>query len=82
MKPHENSTFDSNQGRGPCSRTERLLHESEVAKMLAVSIHWLRRQRWLREEGKGPPFVRIGGAVRYCPIKLRLWIEANNSNAA
>jgi predicted DNA-binding transcriptional regulator AlpA len=31
----------------------------------------------LDREGKGPRRVKIGGAVRYDPIDVRAWIEAN-----
>jgi hypothetical protein len=43
-----------------------LLKEQEVAKLIELSVHWLRRKRW---SGGGIPFIKIaegaGGAVRY-----------------
>ena len=43
-----------------------LLKESEAAKLIGLSVHWLRRKRW---SGGGIPFIKIadgpGGAVRY-----------------
>ncbi len=43
-----------------------LLKEQEVAKMIGLSVHWLRRMRW---SGGGIPYIKIaegpGGAVRY-----------------
>lgn len=43
-----------------------LLREKEVAQLIGLSVHWLRRKRWA---GGGIPFIKIadgtGGAVRY-----------------
>lgn len=45
------------------SEQENLLHEGEVAAMIGLSVHWLRRKRWA---GGGIPFIKFdGGAVRY-----------------
>lgn len=43
-----------------------LLTETEVAKLIGMSVHWLRRKRW---SGGGIPFCKLGerGAVRYRP---------------
>jgi predicted DNA-binding transcriptional regulator AlpA len=43
---------------------ERLLTESEVAKLLSVSLATIRRRRLLRQP---PEFVKIGTCVRYQP---------------
>lgn len=44
-----------------------LLTENEVAAIIGMSVHWLRRMRW---QGGGIPFVRMNplskrGAIRY-----------------
>lgn len=43
-----------------------LLKESEVAEIIGMSVHWLRRKRWA---GGGIQFVKIGegkgGGIRY-----------------
>jgi predicted DNA-binding transcriptional regulator AlpA len=39
-----------------------LLKESEVAKTIGLSVHWLRRMRW---SGGGIQFIKFDGAVRY-----------------
>ena len=43
-----------------------LLKEQEAAKLIGLSVHWLRRKRW---SGGGIPYCKItegpGGAVRY-----------------
>ena len=50
-----------------------LLDEKEVAKTLNVKVATLRRWRWA---GKGPRFLKIGGAVRYDPADVQAFIEA------
>lgn len=40
----------------------KYLKQREVAQILNVSTKWCERMRWL---GEGPPFKKIGGAVRY-----------------
>ena len=43
-----------------------LLNETETAKMIGMSVYWLRRKRWA---GGGIPYIKLangrGGAVRY-----------------
>ena len=40
-----------------------LLNETAAAHVLSLKPRTLTRWRW---GGKGPPFYKIGGAVRYC----------------
>ena len=40
----------------------RLMNEHEAAAILDLKPTTLRRWRWA---GRGPPFIKIGGAVRY-----------------
>jgi hypothetical protein len=68
-------------GTGRSSILERLLHETEAAKLLGVSVHWLRRARWA---GTGPGYVKVGGpsgrAVRYETAELQRY-GADNRRA-
>ena len=50
----------------------QLLTEQEVAGILKVSVHKLRRDRCI---GGGVPFVKFAGAVRYSPAALEIWIR-------
>jgi len=54
-----------------------LLKENEVAKMIGLSVHWLRRARWA---GGGIPYIKIsdgpGGAVRYTREAVELFITS------
>lgn len=49
----------------------QLLTEKEVAEILKVSVHKLRRDRW---KGGGIPFVKLEGAVRYNLKAVEEWI--------
>ena len=50
-----------------------LVTEHDAAQILGLSVKTLRRWRWA---GKPPPFVKLGGAVRYDPAVLAACIEA------
>jgi predicted DNA-binding transcriptional regulator AlpA len=54
-----------------------LLNEHEVAQMIGMSVHWLRRKRW---EGGGIPYIKMGGgrgaSVRYAPEAVEAYIAA------
>ena len=52
---------------------ERLRRESEVAEFLGVSARTLQGWRW---RGGGPPFHRIGSAIRYDLGEVRAWLDA------
>jgi predicted DNA-binding transcriptional regulator AlpA len=54
--------------------SERLLTPSEAAKFLRVSISWLAKSRM---RGDGPPFVKIGRAIRYRESSLVQWLKSN-----
>ncbi len=49
-----------------------LAKEQEAARVLDLSVKTLRRWRWA---GKGPRFLKIGGAVRYDPADLEAFMR-------
>jgi hypothetical protein len=53
--------------------TAKLVNEYEAASQLGLSVKTLRRWRWAR---RGPPWTKIGTAVRYSPTDLAAFIEA------
>lgn len=54
---------------------DELLTQREVAEMLKVAVRTL--ERW-RQDGSGPPFVRVGPrAIRYRRTAVEQWLEAN-----
>lgn len=56
------------------------IDEREAARILGISVRTL--QTW-RVTGGGPPFVKVGAAVRYNPDRLADWLEARTvSNTA
>jgi excisionase family DNA binding protein len=49
-----------------------LLTEAQVARLLAVSLSTMKR---LRASGDGPPFLRIGRAIRYRREDVDAWLR-------
>ena len=58
---------------------EQLLKDVQVAARMQLAVATIRR--W-RIEGKGPRFVRLGGAVRYHVGDVEAWIEGGGQRAA
>jgi hypothetical protein len=52
---------------------ECLVNEQEAAAALRLSVKTLRRWRWMKT---GPPWYRIGAAVRYAPSDLEAFKAA------
>jgi predicted DNA-binding transcriptional regulator AlpA len=55
------------------SPIDPLLHPKEVAELLSVSTSWLAKARL---NGSGPPFIKLGRAVRYLESAVRGYIRA------
>ena len=51
-----------------------LLKTEVAAEFLDMSPGTL---RWWRSIGRGPQFVKCGGAVRYRPEDLKSWLDSN-----
>jgi len=49
-----------------------MLTPQETAKALKVSVSWLAKARM---RGDGPPFIRLGRAIRYSQTAVLRWIE-------
>jgi excisionase family DNA binding protein len=49
------------------------LTEKEAAEILKVSPYTLAK---LRKEGNGPPYVKIGGSIRYIKETIQEWVKA------
>ncbi len=50
-----------------------LINEHQVAARLGLKVATLRRWRWA---GRGPPFFKIGNAVRYAAEDIDAFIQA------
>ena len=63
----------------PTSRTSgavlaHLMTPKEAAHFLRVSLSWLAKARGLR--GDGPPFTKLGRALRYAEAALLQWMKS------
>jgi len=59
---------------------QRLVSEAEAARLIGMSRQFLRKSRTnglLTNHTAGPPFVKIGRAVRYDLTDLEKWIDAH-----
>jgi excisionase family DNA binding protein len=50
-----------------------LLTPKEAAKLLKVSLSWLAKARM---RGDGPPFIKVGRAIRYSEAALVQWMKS------
>lgn len=57
----------------------KLLSQKECAEVLGIAESTLRQWRY---EGHGPPFVRIGKAVRYRVEAVESWVLEQEQEAA
>lgn len=52
------------------------LTEADAAEYLRVSIGYLRAARLTAPRTDGPPYVRLGRAVRYLRADLDAWLDS------
>jgi predicted DNA-binding transcriptional regulator AlpA len=52
---------------------DRLLTTEDTADLLRLSTSWLAKARM---RGDGPPFVKLGGSVRYVESSVVRWMRA------
>jgi predicted DNA-binding transcriptional regulator AlpA len=52
--------------------TPVLLTPKQAARHLNLSVSWLAKRRLA---GDGPPYVKLGGAVRYAETSLQQWMK-------
>ena len=64
--------------RIPDVNPEPLWTDKELAAFL--QIHPSTPKQW-RLKREGPPFVKIGGAVRYRRDEVELWLQRNTKRA-
>jgi excisionase family DNA binding protein len=58
---------------------DALLTEDEAAESLRISVRTL--QAW-RLKAAGPPFVRVGRAIRYRRGDIQAWIRLNTCDVS
>jgi predicted DNA-binding transcriptional regulator AlpA len=69
-----NSILDENRGG---SVQEEYLKDEQVAEEFQVSVATLANWRYLRT---GPPFVKLGHAVRYRRSDLEAWVAEQQAD--
>jgi predicted DNA-binding transcriptional regulator AlpA len=52
--------------------TPILLTPKQAARHLNLSVSWLAKRRLA---GDGPPYIKLGGAVRYAEASLQQWMK-------
>lgn len=62
----------------PSAPTAKFLTESDLAARWVVSPKVLRNKRWA---GGGPPFVKIGGSIRYRLADIEAYEAARTFNS-
>jgi predicted DNA-binding transcriptional regulator AlpA len=55
-----------------------LLTPKQAARHLNLSESWLAKRR---VNGDGPPYVKLGGAVRYAEASLQQWMKGEQRNS-
>jgi hypothetical protein len=65
-----------NRDSSPDERFENLLSEHDVARIVRLSVAAIRRWRLVNS---GPPFLKLGSAVRYDPRALREWLTSHHA---
>jgi predicted DNA-binding transcriptional regulator AlpA len=57
---------------------KRYINEAEAARLTGMSKHWFQRARWA---GDGPPYVKLGHAVRYEVTALMGWFDRRTKSS-
>jgi predicted DNA-binding transcriptional regulator AlpA len=73
MEERESLQSSIKPAREP-NRGDRMLTPKEAANFLRVSESWLAKARM---RGDGPPYVKIGRAVRYGEAALAQWMKSH-----
>ena len=58
---------------------DQLMNLQEVAKYLRVPVPTI---RWLRQEGRFAPAIKVGRRLVWDAADVRAWAEAQRENAA
>lgn len=59
--------------------TDQLMNLQEVAKYLRVPVPTI---RWLRQEGRFAPAIKVGRRLVWDAADVKAWAEAQRENAA
>lgn len=56
----------------------KLLNTKDAAAYIGMSASWLNKSRM---DGSGPPYMKIGGSVKYAVKDLDEWLAASRRTA-
>lgn len=56
--------------------------EAEAARYLGITRSFLTASRLTKPRTSGPPYVRLGRAVRYLVADLDAWLQSNRVSGA
>jgi len=56
----------------PAGNDPNWLTPKQAAQLMNLSVSWLAKRRLA---GDGPPYVKLGGAVRYAETSLQQWMK-------
>jgi excisionase family DNA binding protein len=57
----------------PMANASLVFTPEEIADRLKVSLSWLAKARM---NGDGPPFIKVGRAIRYSEAALQQWMKS------
>jgi excisionase family DNA binding protein len=57
----------------PMANASLVFTPEEIADRLKVSLSWLAKARM---SGDGPPFIKVGRAIRYSEAALQQWMKS------
>jgi predicted DNA-binding transcriptional regulator AlpA len=71
--PHAaNAVTDTDGTTVAGTAVDRLLTTKDAADLLRLSVSWLAKARM---RGDGPPYVKLGGSIRYLQSTLFRWMK-------
>lgn len=76
--------IETNSSNGNVGRRQvppaaiKLLTPKEAAQLLKISESWLAKARM---RGDGPPFIKVGRAIRYSETALLQWMRAHQRSS-
>jgi predicted DNA-binding transcriptional regulator AlpA len=70
---HASSSLSGPQTSNRQVTTPNWLTPKQAARHMNLSVSWLAKRRLA---GDGPPYVKLGGAVRYAEASLQQWMKA------
>ena len=68
----KNSNLSGSPAPDRTASAPTLLTSKQAARRLNLSVSWLAKRRLA---GDGPPYIKLGGAIRYAENSLQQWMK-------